>query len=62
MTYEFMTIANNINTINVKPILFFKTAAYLLYKPIAANNQSEPYINNLYFIQFKNVKHPNPKV
>lgn len=46
----------------VKPILFFNTAAYLLYKPIAVVKKSEPYINNLYYVQFKNVKHPNPKV
>lgn len=48
MTYEFMTIANNINTVNMKPILFFNTAAYLLYKPIAVVKKSKPYINNLY--------------
>jgi len=48
MTYELMTIANNINIVNVKPVLFFDTAAYLLYKPIVVVKQSEPYINNLY--------------
>jgi len=50
MTYEFITIANNINTVNVKPILFFNTAAYLLYKLIAVVKHSKPYNNNLYCI------------